>query len=207
MAISTYAELKSAVADWLNRSDLTSAIANFVSLAEAQINRDERLHATDGVTRDTLTVSSQFTALPTDYLKFLSVNVSGDRDYPLDLVSMYEIDEIRGCQASGIPRAYCIVGPDLEIAPVPSEATDLEIAYQAKIPALTDAATTNWLLTSHPDIYLYATLMQSAPYLHEDERVAVWASMYDKCCNDFERAEANKRWSASPLNKRKRSIG
>jgi hypothetical protein len=206
MAISTYAELKSAVADWLNRSDLTSAISNFVALAEAQINRDERLHSTAGVTRGTLSVSSQFTALPSGYLKFLSVNVDGDRDYPLEAVSLYEIDEIRASQPSGTPRAYCIVGTDLEIAPVPSTATTLEIAYQAKVPALTDVATTNWLLTSHPDIYLYATLMQSAPYLHEDERVAVWASMYDKCCNDFERAEANKRWPA-PLNKRKRSIG
>lgn len=207
MAISTYAELQAALADWLNRADLTATIPNFIALAEAMINRDERLHGTGGVTRGTLEVSSQFTALPAGFLKFLSVNVDGEREHPLQRVTEYELDEIRDCQPSGTPRAYCVIGTDLEIAPVPSEAMDLEIAYQARIPALSVSAPTNWLLTSHPDIYLYATLMQTAPYLHEDERVAVWRGLYDGLCNDFERAEANKRYSASPLKKRNRSIG
>ena len=206
MAISSYTELQAAVADWLNRSDLTATIPNFIALAEAQINRDERLHGTAGVTRDTLTVDSQFTDLPADYLKFVSVNISGDRVRTLQCVTTYEIDDILQGEASGIPRAYAVNGTELEVAPVPSESTTFEVSYQAKLPALS-VTPTNWLLTSHPDIYLYATLMQTAPYLHEDERVAVWASMYDKCCNDFERAEAIKRFSASPLKTRKRSIG
>ena len=42
MALTTYAELKTSVGDWLNRSDLTTAIPDFISLAEAQIERNLR---------------------------------------------------------------------------------------------------------------------------------------------------------------------
>jgi len=38
MALGTYAQLKTSIADWLNRSDLTSAIADFITLAEADEN-------------------------------------------------------------------------------------------------------------------------------------------------------------------------
>ena len=42
MALTTYTELKASLADWLNRSDLTTTIPDFISLAEAQIERQLR---------------------------------------------------------------------------------------------------------------------------------------------------------------------
>ena len=54
MALTTYTELKASIADWLNRSDLTAAIADFISLAEAQIERT--LRTRQMLTRTTLTV-------------------------------------------------------------------------------------------------------------------------------------------------------
>jgi hypothetical protein len=207
MAISNYSELQSAVADWLLRADLTTVIPTFISLAEAQINRDVRLHGTAGVIRSTLSVSEQFTDLPTDFLSFLSVNIDGDADRLVQFADPYTLDEVRIALPNGVPTHYTIIGSELEVAPVPNEATTFEIAYQAKIPALSDSATTNWLLTAHPDIYLYATLSQASPYLHEDERVGLWKSIYEGLANDFERAELLKRYSAAPLKKRSRTLG
>ena len=38
MALATYSDLKASVADFLNRTDLTSTIPDFIALAEADIN-------------------------------------------------------------------------------------------------------------------------------------------------------------------------
>jgi hypothetical protein len=57
--------------------------------------------------------------------------------------------------------------------------------FYSKIPALSDSNTTNWLLTASPDIYLYGSLMQSAPYLRDDDRVGIWASLYQKAIDDL----------------------
>ena len=45
MAINTYSTLQTAVANWLDRDDLTDRIPEFVSLAEATFNRTLRLRA------------------------------------------------------------------------------------------------------------------------------------------------------------------
>jgi hypothetical protein len=207
MAISSYTELQAAIASELNRTDLTPKIPEFIAFGEALMRKDERLRGNGSITRGTLSVSSQFTALPAGFRGFLSITATNaGRAYTLDQVSEFEIDDILSCEPTGLPRAYCINGTDLEVAPVPSSATTLNYsAYISLTPLATTA--TNWMLTSHPDIYFYAALIHSAPYLHEDERAAVWNALYDQRCDLFAQEERNRRFSAAPLNKRKRSIG
>jgi len=60
------------------------------------------------------------------------------------------------------------------------------LVYYARIPALSDSNTSNWLLDYSPDIYLYGALMQSAPYLQNDERITIWSSLYLKAIDDLE---------------------
>jgi len=43
MALTTYSELKTSIADWLNRSDLTTQIADFIALTEADFNSKLRV--------------------------------------------------------------------------------------------------------------------------------------------------------------------
>ena len=50
--------------------------------------------------------------------------------------------------------------------------------YYARVPALTDVETFNWILTEYPDIYLYGSLVHAAPYLADDQRITVWAALY-----------------------------
>ena len=74
---------------------------------------------------------------------------------------------------------------------------NLILHYWRKIPALSDSNTTNWLLTDAPDVYLYGSLMQSAPYLAHDERLAVWAGLYTQATTSLQRSSENAKWGAN----------
>jgi hypothetical protein len=43
----------------------------------------------------------------------------------------------------------------------------------------------NWILARHPDVYLYGSLLQAAPYLRDDERVGLWAPLYAQAIEDM----------------------
>ena len=163
MPITTYTELKSAVADWLLRDDLTAVLPSFISLAEAGLNRQARHWRMEK--RSTATLDSQYSALP----------------FELELASQADIVDMRSLAANntGRPRYYALTAGEIEVFPTPGDDYTLEMTYVARPPALSDSNADNWLLTYYPDAYLYGTLLQAAPYLKDDERVGLWKSMYD----------------------------
>ena len=68
MALSNYTELKSAIANWLNRSDLTTEIAgDFITLAEADFNAKLRIRQMHS--QSTLTVNAETFAVPTGFTR------------------------------------------------------------------------------------------------------------------------------------------
>lgn len=181
MAIGTYAELQTAAANWLARDDLTDRIPEFTTLAEAKFNRV--LFHPGMEKRSTVDVNPssdepEFITLPSDFQTMRRVRLSSVTGKPrlafLAQTQMadyrYSIDNI-----SGQPCYYSIMGDELELAPTPNEEYTLEMVYRAYIPALSDSNTTNWLLTLAPDLYLYGTLLESAPYIKDDARIPVWA--------------------------------
>ena len=199
MALSNYSQLKSSVADWLNRTDLTTAIVDFITLAEAQFNKEIRNRKM--IKRATATIDSQYSAVPSDWLQTVDFVIESNPIVTLEFVTNEKLDKLRETYtSSGTPKFYTIVGQELEVLPVPDSATLTgEITYYSKIPNLTDTATTNWLLNSNPDIYLYGTLLQSAPYLVDDSRIPVWASLYQKLVKDLEIADQKARVGDSTL--------
>tara|TARA_B100001758_G_C18130226_1_gene463451 strand:- start:89 stop:712 length:624 start_codon:yes stop_codon:yes gene_type:complete len=199
MALSNYSQLKSSVADWLNRTDLTTAIVDFITLAEAQFNKEIRNRKM--IKRATATIDSQYSAVPSDWLQTVDFVIESNPIVTLEFVTNEKLDKLRETYtSSGTPEFYTIVGQELEVLPVPDSATLTgELTYYSKIPNLTDTATTNWLLNSNPDIYLYGTLLQSAPYLVDDSRIPVWASLYQKLVKDLEIADQKARVGDSTL--------
>jgi|TARA_R100000479_G_scaffold120823_2_gene62077 hypothetical protein len=199
MALSNYSELKSSVADWLNRTDLTTAIVDFITLAEAQFNKEIRNRKM--IKRATATIDSQYSAVPSDWLQTVDFVIESNPIVTLEFVTNEKLDKLRETYtSSGTPEFYTIVGQELEVLPVPDSATLTgELTYYSKIPNLTDTATTNWLLNSNPDIYLYGTLLQSAPYLVDDARIPVWSSLYQKLVKDLEIADQKARVGDSTL--------
>ena len=199
MAITNYTELKSSLADWLNRSDLTTVIPDFITLAESQFNREIRNRKM--IKRATATIDSQYSAVPADWLQTVDFVVEANPVVTLDFITNEQLDKYRAKYTTGgTPKFYTIVGQELEVLPVPDTATLTgEITYYSKIPALSGTNATNWLLNSSPDIYLYGTLMQSAPYLVDDARLPVWASIYQKLVGDLAIADQKARVGDSTL--------
>lgn len=181
MSISSYSDLKSAVAGWLARGDLTARIPDFIQLAEAKFNRVlfvPQMEQRSTTSVDTASDSPEFISLPVDFQTMRRVRLNGVSGKPrLDFLSPSQIDDYRSGRddVSGQPQYFSIVGADMELAPTPNENYTLEMLYRKNIPALSDSNTTNWLLAMAPDAYLYASLLEATPYMVEDERIPVWS--------------------------------
>lgn len=64
--------------------------------------------------------------------------------------------------------------------PTPAVDTTIEILYYQQPPFLGDSNQTNWLTDYAPDVLLYATLLQTMPFLKNDERIGTWQTMYQQ---------------------------
>lgn len=203
MTITNFGTLKTAIADTLNRDDLASVIPQFVSLAQAQFNRKIRSHRQ--ITRGSLTIDAQFEALPADWLETIRITMDANPIRVLTQISMDDLTRYRTAidNTTDAPVYFSHNGTDIELFPTPSTSYTGEITYYAKVTALSADADTNWLLTNNPDVYLYASLIHSAPYLREDPRLAVWAGLLAQAMSEIENETAAARFG-SPLRMRLR---
>lgn len=177
MALSNYAELQASIADTLNRDDLTTQIPDFIKLAEAQLGRDLRHWRMED--RANAVVDSQYTALPNNFISPIRITIPASPSYTLELVGPFEISKLRmeNQDTTGRPQFYAVVDGAFEVYPTPDADYTVELVYYEAIPDL-QVNNTNWLLTNYPDAYLYSSLIHSAPYLQEDQRTAVWNTLY-----------------------------
>jgi len=180
MAITNYTNLQSTIGDFLNRDDLDSVIPTFIQLAESQFNRDIRHWQMESRVSGQQSQGDQYMQLPADWNETIRLHLTGGGTSVVQLISLSGMADKRAKaeNEAGTPEYYCHVRGEFELYPTPDEDTDFELLYYAKIPALSDSNTSNWLLEYAPDVYLYGALGHSAPYLQEDARLAVWAQMY-----------------------------
>lgn len=207
MALSNYTELKSTIADFLNRDDLTSIIPAFIELAEAQMNRDIRHWRME--TRSVGDVDSEYSTLPTDWIETISLHVNGDGTSTLNLASREAIANRRAKteDESGRPRLYAHADGSIELFPTPDKTYEIELLYYAKLDVLSSSNATNWLLDEAPDVYLYGALIHSAPYLQEDARAGTWASMYSAAVQKLNAASKAAQMSGTGLRLNVRGLG
>ncbi len=180
MAITNYTQLKSSIADWLNRADLTNQIPDFIAIAEAKFNRNIRTR--DMLTRQVATTSNEFVPVPNDWLETYALELppltTGVPYQQLQYVGPNEAALLKSRKALGPSRFYTIIDGLFEMIPAPQTTpVTLTCVYYARIPALTSTNGSNWLLQKAPDIYLYQSLAAAAPYLNNDERIATWLTM------------------------------
>jgi hypothetical protein len=175
-------------------------------MAEAQMNRQIRHRKM--VVRADATLDTPYFAVPADWQENIRFQLNTNPITPLVYVTPEQMTEDSQVYiTSGQPMFFTMVGQQFQILPAPDGSYTGELLYYGKIPSLSDAAPTNWLLTEAPDIYLYAALTQSAPYLKEDERTAVWAGYYQTLVNDMKLADERARIGNSKLVPRIRSFG
>jgi len=163
MAITTYAELKTAIGDWLDRSDLTSFTGDFITLAEGYLNRN--LTHRKMITSADITPTSNVYTLPTDYMNYIRVVEKGSVRRNLDFITPASADQMYADRTSGVSSHFTIVGDDLTAFPLSTN--DIELTYKQKIPALADGNTSNWLLVASPELYLRAAQFQALNFINE----------------------------------------
>ena len=179
MALATYSDLQTSIANWLKRTDLTAIIPDFISLAEARIARDLRLRAQVTATTLTTVAGTQAVTLPSNFLDAENITLSSVTPAASLSVVTPEILDRRypSNYGNGQPTIYCVIGSQLLLGPTPDGVYSISLDYYQRFAALS-ATPTNWLLTNHPNIYLFAALAEGAPYLMEDERSQLWEAKY-----------------------------
>lgn len=188
MALTTYAQLQDEVLLWTRRTDVAARIPGFITLAEAQMNR--RLRVRRMIARATATITNAYSAVPADFLGVRSFSVAGSPARALAFVTPDQMDRLTAEGGSGGPDYYSVVGGEFRYHPAPTDGQTASLTYYAAIPALSEANLSNWVLRSHPDAYLYGALVQSAPYLRADERLATWGTLFTQALADIESADA-----------------
>ncbi len=193
MSISTYAELSTAVAGWLHRTDMTAIIPDLIKMGEVTINRKLRLISMENVASLTNTTTDRFLTLPTGFIEAIDLSLY-DSDYPQTLTQL-PLSKINGRAQSvqAQPRFYAI-STNIIFDAIPYQVYDCQLRYYKRLDIATDL--TNSVLTNHPDIYLYSALMAAAPYVKNDERLTTWVQLLDDAIKSANKLDGRNRSSA-----------
>lgn len=185
MAISNYSELKAAIADWLDRSDLTDSIPDFITLAETRHRRDFKIRRMETrVTANTI-ADTEYYSLPDNFVAMRNIQLNTDPKTSLEYLTPEQMDRIYAGSNKGKPKAFSIIGNNIQLRPLPDSVYQIEMLYFKYFTPLSDSNTTNDMLTYHPDAYLYGALVEAEPYLQNDKRIQVWAGYYDRAKKDI----------------------
>ena len=203
----TYAELKTNIANYLNRSDLTSEIDIFIDNTEAELNR--RLRVADMIKRATATAENQYLSLPTDWLEAINIEITSNDFRPLMQMSIESLDVYRKSinNKTGQPIYYAIVDNTLELAPIPDASYTLQLTYYGKIDALSDSNTSNFVSTGNLDLYLYGALKHASIFLMEDERVPLFTAQFEKALEEMRLEQEKAEFGKGSLMQRRRTYG
>jgi hypothetical protein len=183
MALANRTDLKASLASWLMRDDLTAQLDDFIVLCESRNNK--RLRTRDMVSTTTLTAGGDgsFT-LPTD---FIEVYLPRSNVSPISTLSSVSPDLAALYPTASYPYYYNIKGNSLIVSP--PNTSSITFSYYATIPALTASNATNWLLTKAPEVYLWGSLLQSAPFLEDDNRIITWGNLYEAAVTELTKVD------------------
>ena len=199
MAIGTYAELQTAVANWLDRDDLGDRIPEFIALAEARMNRVFRLRLMEAKYTASTVAGQRNLALPTGYLQMRNLQINTTPIRPCQYVTPEIYDRLYGSTSTGTPEIYTIIAGELQLGPIPASVQTIEMLFYKKIAALSVSNTTEAMLTDNPDVYLYGALLEAEPFLMNDERLGIWAQGFQQSIENLQDQDAKDRHSGSAL--------
>jgi len=200
MALSTYSELLSTVANYLNRDDLTTLIPTFITLTENRLNRELRVRANMVRAITTTTAGQAFYDFPSDLIELRNITYDNNsQSHALRYLSPESVSREYGTVVSGQPRAYTNLGNDLKLVPSPDAAYSISINYYSQLRSLSDNVTTNDVLTQYPSLYLFGACLEGAIYLNDTEQTNRFGSVFQKALDDVQRAEEAARYSGTVM--------
>lgn len=199
MGLSTFTELKASIADWLVDDNLTSVIPDFITLCEARFHRDLRIREMEAQSTLNLTGGTATVALPTGFLEARVMLLNSSPKRVLELKTPVQFYNDHASDDSGTPESYTIIGSNFHFGPTPSSNSTATLTSYTKVDALSDSNATNAILDTAPDLYLYGSLLEAAPYLGEDDRINIWVQLYDRAVAELKAVDERTAWSSGPL--------
>lgn len=205
--ITDYSSLQLAVTEYLARDHdvtLIARIPTFIQLAEAKFNRQLFVRQMEQRATALIDLGSnepEFISLPSDFQSMRRVRLSSVTGKPcLEFRSGTQMDEYRFATSdvAAQPRYFTVFGSELELAPTPDAAYTIEMVYRQNVPALA-STDSNWLLRMAPDLYLYAALLESAPYIKEDARIQTWGLGLMSALADLNNLGLTSTFNAGPM--------
>lgn len=209
MAITTLGELQTTIGSWLNRGDMTARALEFLELGDARIRREQnwdyRVYTLESGGM-ALNITSQGQTMPAGVRTVKDLwPTTGSRLLPLEQTTFAELRKRANSNldATGTPIMYALVparnpfaaGPKLFLWPRPSGAFSVDFLYINDVGKVSPSGTE--LFTYAPDLYLYAALSTSAPFLKNDERVVVWESLYMNALNGLNKQQEDAMFGSS----------
>ena len=150
-------------------------------MAEFEIAQEIKTLGQMIVADGTMTVGNPVIAKPARWRKTVSMTLaaSGSKQpmflRKLEYLNTYAPD----VTATGTPLYYADYDYDhWFVAPTPSSAFAFEALCYTRLEPLSSSNQTNWLTQNAPNAMLFGTLKQTAPFLKDDSRLAVWGQLF-----------------------------
>jgi len=194
--IGSYIDLQNLVAAYMDRDDLQDRLPVFIALAESRLNR--LLRTVNQEFRAIWTIDSESWEMPSDFRRLRKIHIEGMPDRPLVEINPQSV-AFNFSGAAGIPTAYFIEGRTITFAPPPADETDFRVTYWRRIPPLTVAEDTNWLLEEHGDIYLFAALLEASIYIRDPDAISLCSDRLDQAIAELQQESRLDRHGGGPL--------
>lgn len=202
-AITNYSTLQTEVGEWLARGNLTAAIPGLIQNWEERFYRQPKNFGRFMEASFTGTIASSVIAVPSDYLglKYAYVNTS-----PASRLDRVSLNQLYGTyprnDETGLPRWIARDLTNFVFGPAPDSDYDISGVYFAKPTLIRDSADDaeeHWIIVNAPDLVLYGSLLQAAPYLQNDKRIPTWQAMYNESLKDYRDLNSAEDISGSPV--------
>lgn len=199
MAVGTYAELKTALGNWLAKTYDDERLVEFIALGEAVLNRRLRIREMETSADLSLTASTQTVALPTRYVAMRRLTLDGTPVRKLQFMPPIDFWTKWVSTTTSKPKAFTIEGENIVFGPIPDTTYTGKILYWASFAVLSDSNTTNGLLTKYPDAYLQAAMVEAMTFKAEEQGVIAWSARLERTIKAIELADQRDRFSGDVL--------
>jgi hypothetical protein len=203
MSLANYGDLKTSVASWLGRADLTTPIPDFILLAHKQLMRDLRGNLRFQKRDAAFAVSAEYVPVPVDFLELVSAHLNTSPIQPLEFMPAGSIAKY--ATGTDTPKYIALGGStaggaeSFRFAPVPSGSNTATIEYVASLPFFPNDTATNWILTDHPHLYLFGSLLAASAFIGDDARIGLWKAGYDEALAMVKSEGKRTRWGGNGM--------
>lgn len=198
MSIGNYAELQTAVANFMARSDLTNQIPDFITMAESRMSRELETREQEKRSQATLTAGDEYILLPNDFREVREVKINASPTRVLTYYSPSALDSMYSSNGQGMPEGYSIVGLEMKMRPIPDSAYTSEIVYIGSLPNISNTTTPTLFIRS-PDLYLYGALSEGYAYLLDEARAAQYDQKFTRILEEIKVDEQRSHYGTGSL--------